>query len=101
MRKGAADQGSGHSRGGVAAGLRESGQWGLAWNQQGSNAGTGARRCRPGLGCAWLRRVNSRHKGALSREGSEGAATVQGTGGSGLLGREASSGHGGSRQGRL
>ena len=101
MHRGAVDQGSGHGSGEVAAGIRESRQWGSALNQQGSNAGTSAQRCRPGLGCAWLRRVNSGHRGALGRDSSEGAVAVQGTGGSGLLGCEASSGHGGSRQGRL
>ena len=53
--------------------------------------------CKPGLGCAWLCRVNSGHRGAPAKDGSEGAVAVQGTGGLGLLGREASSGHGGSR----
>ena len=43
----------------------------------------------------------SGHRGALGRDGLEGAAEVQRTGGSGLLGREASSGHGCSRQGQL
>ena len=70
MRRGAADQGSGHDSGEVAARLRDSGQWDSARNQQGSNTGTGARRCRPGLGCAWLRKVNSRHRGALGRDDS-------------------------------
>ena len=101
MSRGATDQGSGHCNGEVAARLRESGQWGSARNQQGSNAGRGLWRCRPGLGCAWLHRVNSGNRGALGRDDSEGAAVVQGTGGSGLLGCEASSGHGGFRQGRL
>ena len=45
--------------------------------------------------------MNSGHRGALNRDCSEGAVAVQGTGGSGLLGREVSSGYGDSRQGRL
>ena len=45
----------------------------------------------------WQRRVNSGHRGALGKDDLEGAAAVQGTSGSGLLGREASSRNGGSR----
>ena len=42
--------------------LRESRQWGSAQNQ-GSNAGTGAWRCRLGLGCAWLGREDRARTG--------------------------------------
>ena len=48
--------------------LREFGQWGSARNQ-GSNAGTGAWRCRPELGCAWLGRED---KARTERRGGGG-----------------------------
>ena len=58
----AAGGGRAGGSGEAAAGLRESGQWGSAWNQ-GSNAGTGARRCRLGLGCTWLGREDRARTG--------------------------------------